>query len=132
MPFADAISVYGKTLPCETAVSYITGMQEQGVMSTIKHFAVNTRVCPSLRKFHDSTRDLSETFRKAVKQAQVGAIMTSYNPINGTHAANIRNLSGVIPTNGASGIVSDWVSTYSPIGSATSGLDLEMRETMLL
>lgn len=121
-------------LASETAVSYITGMQEQGVMSTIKHFAVNNQ--EYARHWVSSNIDertlheiYLETFRKAVEQAQVGSIMTSYNPINGMHAAEHPELiKGVIRGKwGFKGIVmSDWVSTYSPIASATSGLDLEM------
>ena len=121
-------------LASETAANYITGMQEQGVMATIKHFAMNNQ--EYARHWVSSEvdeRTMNEiylaTFRKAVQQARVGALMTSYNPINGTHAAENASL---IKRNlrekwGFEGIVmSDWVSTYTTLGSATSGLDLEM------
>ena len=120
-------------LASETAVQYITGIQEQGVMSTIKHFAANNeeydrhRVSSSVDE-----RTLNEiyfaTFRKAVEQAQVAAVMTSYNLVNGVHAAEDPWL---IKQNlrawGHEGIVmSDWTSTYTLLGCAKSGLDLEM------
>ncbi len=73
------------------AVGYISGMQKQGVSATIKHFLANNS--EFLRHDSDSVideRTLREiylpTFEAAVKQAHVGAIMDSYNLINGTHA----------------------------------------------
>lgn len=120
-------------LASETAANYIAGIQEQGVMSTIKHFAVNNQEYER----HQVSSNIDErtineiyfpTFRKAVEQAKVAAVMTSYNPVNGVHAAEN---SWLIKDNlrkwGFEGIVmSDWVSTYSTIGCAFSGLDLEM------
>lgn len=120
-------------LASETAVSYITGMQEQGVMATIKHFAANNQeydrhgVSSSVDE-----RTLNEiyfpTFRKAVEIANVAAVMTSYNPLNGVHAAES---SWLIRDNlrawGHQGIVmSDWTSTYTALGCLEGGLDLEM------
>src|SRR5215469_3153054 len=73
------------------AVNCIEGMQAQGVSATIKHFLGNNS--EFLRHDSDSVideRTLREiylpTFEAAVKQAHVGAIMDSYNFINGTHA----------------------------------------------
>ncbi len=120
-------------LASEMACSYITGMQEEGVMATIKHFALNNQeFSRHWNSSNASERVINEiyfpTFRKAVEKAKVGALMTSYNPLNGVHAAESEWL---IKQNlrkwGFEGIVmSDWRSTYSPIGCATSGLDLEM------
>lgn len=120
-------------LASETAVNYISGIQEQGVMSTIKHFAVNNQEYDRhMVGSNVDERTLNEiyfpTFRKAVEEAKVAAVMTSYNPVNGPHAAGN---SWLIKDNlrkwGFEGIVmSDWVSTYSTIECAFSGLDLEM------
>ena len=55
--------------------------------------------------------------------------MTSYNPLNGVHMAENRELiEGLIREQwGFEGIVmSDWLSTYTTIGCVESGLDLEM------
>jgi len=120
-------------LASETAVSYITGMQEQGVMSTIKHFAVNNQEYDRhMVSSNLDERTINEiyfpTFRKAVEKAHVAAVMTSYNPVNGTHAAeNADLIKGNLRKWGFEGIVmSDWISTYSPLDCALSGLDLEM------
>ena len=120
-------------LASEMATNYISGIQERGVMSTIKHFAVNNQEYER----HQVSSNIDErtineiyfpTFRKAVEKAKVAAVMTSYNPVNGVHSAEN---SWLIKDNlrkwGFEGIVmSDWVSTYSTIGCAFSGLDLEM------
>ncbi len=120
-------------LASETAVQYITGIQEQGVMSTIKHFALNNEEYDRHRVSSSADeRTINEiyfpTFRKAVEKAHVGAVMTSYNLVNGVHAAEDPWL---IKQNlrawGHEGIVmSDWTSTYTLLGCAKSGLDLEM------
>ena len=121
-------------LASETAVQYINGIQQQGVMATIKHFALNNQEYDrhAVSSGADE-RTMNEiyfpTFRKAVEQAHVGAIMTSYNPVNGQHAAENAwlindNLRGKWGFDGF--VMSDWISTYTPIGCAMSGLDLEM------
>jgi beta-glucosidase len=120
-------------LASETAVNYITGIQEQGVMATIKHFALNNQEYDRHATSSGADeRTMNEiyfpAFRQAVERAKVGAVMTSYNPVNGQHAAESAWL---IKDNlrkwGFEGIVmSDWVSTYTPIGAAMSGLDMEM------
>ena len=117
----------------ETAASYITGMQEQGVMATIKHFALNQQEFDRHGVSSNADeRTIQEiyfpTFRKAVEKADVAAVMTSYNLINGVHAAENpwlvkENLRGW----GFDGIVmSDWTSTYSTVGFIKGGVDFEM------
>lgn len=120
-------------LASETAVQYITGIQQQGVMATIKHFALNNQEYDRHRVSSGADeRTMNEiyfpTFRKAVEKARVGAVMTSYNPVNGQHAAeNGWLINDNLRKWGFEGFVmSDWVSTYTPIGCAMSGLDMEM------
>ena len=125
-------------LASETAVQYIRGIQSQRVIATIKHFALNNQEYD--RQWTNSVADertMNEiyfpTFRKAVEQAKVGAVMTSYNPVNGTHAAENDYLIGQLRSWGHEGIVmTDWISTYTAIGCLTSGLDLEMPYAMTL
>lgn len=120
-------------LASETAAKYITGIQKQGVMATIKHFALNNQEYDrhAVSSGADE-RTMNEiyfpAFRKAVEEARVGAVMTSYNPINGQHAAeNGWLINDNLRKWGFEGFVmSDWVSTYTPIGCAMSGLDMEM------
>lgn len=126
-------------LASETAVNYIEGIQSKRVMATIKHFALNNQEYARHQvNSQAGERAMNEiyfpTFRKAVEQANVAAVMTSYNPVNGTHAAESGDL---IKDNlrawGFEGIVmSDWRSTYTTIGCAESGLDLEMPQGFVL
>jgi beta-glucosidase len=69
------------------------------------------------------------TFEAAVKEAHVGAIMDSYNLINGQHATQDGSLNNLIAKKewGFEGIVmSDWDATYDGVAAANGGLDLEM------
>lgn len=120
-------------LASETASSYIQGMQDEGVISTIKHFALNQQEYDR----HGTSSNADErtineiyfpTFRKAVEVAKVGAVMTSYNPINGTHAAeNPWLVKDNLRKWGFRGIVmTDWTSTYNSIDFIKGGVDLEM------
>lgn len=117
----------------ETALHYIAGMQREGTMATIKHFAGNNaEYARRLANSMIDERTLNEiyfpVFRKAVEKGRVGAVMTSYNPINGVHAAeNPWLIKENLRAWGHKGIVmSDWGSTYPTMAALTSGLDLEM------
>jgi beta-glucosidase len=121
-------------LAARTAVAYIQGVQSHGVSTTIKHFMGNNQEYD--RHNGDSIideRTMREiylpTFEAAVKEAHVGAIMDSYNLINGVHMSQNGHLNTDIVKKewGFSGIMmSDWTSTYDAVAAANSGLDLEM------
>jgi len=126
-------------LASETAVAYISGIQEEGTMATIKHFAVNNQEYQRHQVGSQvGERVINElyfpTFRKAVEKAKVGAVMTSYNPINGTHAAeNAWLIRENLRKWGFEGLVmSDWGSTYSTVGCVQGGLNLEMGSAIVL
>jgi beta-glucosidase len=121
-------------LASHIAVGYIEGVQKQGVSATVKHFALNNEEYD--RHHIDSIvdeRTLRElylpAFEAAVKDAHVGAIMDSYNLVNGTHASqsSALNLHLAKQEWGFTGItMSDWNSVYDGLAAANSGLDLEM------
>ena len=125
-------------LASETAVQYIRGIQEQRVIATIKHFALNNQEfdrhgTASVADERTINEIYFPTFRKAVEQARVGAVMTSYNPVNGEHAAENKWLIDQLRGWGHEGIVmSDWTSTYTTLGSLNGGLDLEMPQGYVL
>lgn len=118
----------------ETAVNYVRGVQSQGVSATVKHFAGNNQEWD--RNFVSSDIDertlheiYLEPFRKTVVEGEVGAVMNSYNLLNGVHATenaylNIDVLRGMWGFKGI--LMSDWVSVYSTVGAINGGLDLEM------
>ena len=115
-------------------VGYITGMQQQGVSATVKHYIGNNS--EYLR--HDSDTNMDERtlheiylvpFEAAVKEGHVGAVMDSYNLLNGQHATQ----NGVINTeimrhdwHFPGTLMSDWDATYDGVAAANGGLDLEM------
>jgi beta-glucosidase len=117
-----------------TAAAYITGMQKQGVSSTVKHFLGNNS--EFLR--HDSDSIIDErtareiylpTFESAVKKGHVGAMMDSYNFVNGEHSTQNGYLNTEVTRKqwGFQGVMmSDWVATYDGVAAANGGLDLEM------
>ena len=117
----------------ETAVQYILGVQEKGVMATVKHFAANNQE----RARHTMSSDVDErtlqeiyfpAFRKAVQEGGVGAVMDSYNLVNSVHSTENAWMNKVVLRDqwGFEGIVmSDWTSVYSTIGAVNGGLDLE-------
>jgi len=121
-------------LTSNIAVGYINGMQEQGVSSTIKHYMGNNS--EFLRHDSDSIIDARAVreiylpaFEAAVKRAHVGAVMDSYNLVNGAHATqNVPlNIDIMRKEFGFEGtIMSDWDSTYDAVAAANGGLDLEM------
>lgn len=121
-------------LTSEIACQYIEGVQSRGVMATIKHFCGNNQEWSR----HHTSSDIDErtlqeiyfpAFRKAVQQAHVGAVMNSYNLVNGVHATENAWLNKTIlrDTWGFNGLLmSDWTSVYSVVNTANNGLDLEM------
>jgi beta-glucosidase len=127
-------------LASRIAVGYIEGMQSQGVSATIKHFMGNNSEFD--RHNTDSViddRTMREiylpTFEAAVKEAHVGAIMDSYNLINGAHMTQNGYLNTDIAKKewGFDGIMmSDWTSTYDAVAAANAGLDLEMPSGVFL
>ena len=121
-------------LTSEIANQYIQGVQSKGVMATIKHFAANNQ---EWNRHHASSnideRTLFEiyfpAFRKAIQEAHVGAVMNSYNLLNGVHATENEWLNVHVLRNtwGFDGLLmSDWTSVYSVVNTANHGLDLEM------
>jgi beta-glucosidase len=118
----------------QTAAAYIRGVQSQGVIATVKHFDANNEEYDR----HNVSSDMDErtlreiylpAFEAAVKEGGVGAVMNSYNLLNGVHATenkhlNLDILKGDWKFNGI--LMSDWDATYSAVGAANGGLDLEM------
>lgn len=118
----------------EVAKHYILGVQSQKVIATVKHFAGNNQEWDR----HDVSTDIDDltlheiylpAFEKAVKEAHVGAIMNSYNPLNSVHTSENKQLNIDILRKdwGFGGILmSDWNSVYSTVGAVNGGIDLEM------
>lgn len=74
------------------AGSYCKGIQDNNIVATLKHFVCNDQEHERMAVNSIVTeRALREIyllpFQIAIKMSQAGAIMTAYNQVNGTHAA---------------------------------------------
>ncbi len=115
-------------------VPYIEGVQSQGVIATVKHYALNDQEFNR----HNASADVDErtmreiylpAFEAAVTKAHADAVMNSYNLVNGVHATqneflNLKVLKGEWGFQGI--LISDWLATYDGVAAANNGLDLEM------
>lgn len=121
-------------LTSRLAVAYVRGVQRHGVGSCIKHFACNDqefeRMTISAEVDQRALREIHlQAFEAAVKEAGVWAVMSAYNRVNGTYAAESPELLGRIlkeewAFDGV--VVSDWFGAHSTVPAATAGLDIEM------
>lgn len=121
-------------LASRIVVPLIKGIQSQDVIATIKHFILNDQEYDRQRISSDADeRTLREIYlppyEASVREAKVGAIMDSYNLIDGVHATANSHLNNDIVKHdwGFDGIImSDWSATHDGIAAANGGLDLEM------
>jgi beta-glucosidase len=121
-------------LASRIVLGYIEGVQSEGVSATVKHFMGNN----SEYARHTTNAIIDErtmreiylpVFEAAVKEAHVGAVMDSYNLVNGAHMTQNSFLNSEVLKKewGFRGVLmSDWFATYDGVAAANSGLDLEM------
>ncbi len=89
-------------------VGYVNGVQSQGVLSCIKHYAVNSiefeRTTVSADIDERTLREIYlPSFEAAVKEAHVGSVMAAYNKVNGVYCAeNPHLLKDILRMTGAS------------------------------
>ena len=114
--------------------AFVRGVQSMGVSACVKHFALNNQ--ENFRFVGNSVADeraireiYLKPFETTVKEGKPGAVMSSYNRVNGTFACeNKWLLTDVLRTEwGFDGIVmSDWGGTHDRIAGIRAGEDLEM------
>ncbi|BBY03771.1 glycoside hydrolase family 3 protein [Mycobacterium seoulense] len=119
-------------LTATIAAESVEGIQQQRVISTVKHYSLNCN--ETNRHFLDAVIDPDAhresdllAFEIAIERARPGAVMTAYNKVNGTYAAaNDVLINRVLK--GAWGyrgwVMSDWGATPS-WECALGGLDQE-------
>ena len=109
----------------------IAGIQSAGVISTVKHYAINDQETD--RDTGNSIIDADAArisdlfaFEIAIEKSNPGSVMCSYNRVNGTHACeNPFLLTDVLRRDwGWKGyVMSDWGATHSTAAAANAGLD---------
>lgn len=116
-------------------VAFVRGVQDEGVLASVKHFAVNS--IEDTRHEVDVTideRTLRELylphFRRVVVEGRVASVMSAYNQVNGAYCdVNEHLLSEILAGDwGFSGFVeSDWIwGTHGDAEPVLAGLDIEM------
>lgn len=120
-------------LAARMVVPYIRGVQENGVATCVKHFALNnhevnrhnTNVVVDDRALYEI---YLPAFKAAVQEGGTWAIMGAYNLYKGQHACHNKYLLNDILKKewGFDGVViSDWGGTHHTMEAIQNGLDLE-------
>ncbi len=123
--------------PClvaKLAPSFVKGVQEQGVIANVKHFAANNQETDRNEiNEHIPVRALHEIyfpgFKACVQKGGVKTVMSAYNKINGESCAmNKWLLTEVLRDqwNFNGFVVSDWGGAYDQVQAAEAGNDVVM------
>jgi beta-glucosidase len=121
-------------LAARLGVAYIKGVQGEGVIPSVKHFAANNEEFERHRIDEQiDARTLHEiylpAFKAAVEEGGAWTVMSAYNKVNGLNCSmNAPLLHEILLGEfGFKGfIVSDWGSTYATAATVNAGMDLEM------
>ncbi len=115
------------------AAAEVRGIQSNPVIATVKHYVANSQETNRMTVSSDiDQRTLHEIYAapyEAAVRAGAGAVMCSYNRINGVYACQNRDTLTTILRHqfGFDGFVmSDWGATHSTVAAANAGLDMEM------
>ncbi|MBP0459694.1 glycoside hydrolase family 3 C-terminal domain-containing protein [Streptomyces montanisoli] len=113
----------------------IEGIQDQGVMAQVKHWAVynqetNRNTVSDNAVIDDRTvhEVYAAAFGTILDQAKPSSAMCSYSSVNGTYACENAYLNNILKKQfGFDGfITSDWGGTHSTVASANAGMDMQM------
>ncbi|ORT60933.1 glycoside hydrolase family 3 N-terminal domain-containing protein [Streptomyces sp. CB03238] len=120
-------------LAADLVAQEIRGIQDEGLIATVKHFALNNqekdRTTVDVRIGEQALHETELRGFEAAVAAGTGAVMGAYNKVDGVHACENRALlTGVLREMwGFDGwVMSDWDATHSTVPSLTAGLDMEM------
>ncbi|MFD8890602.1 beta-glucosidase [Streptomyces sp. NPDC059566] len=121
------------TLTADLVGELVRGIQDEGLIATVKHFALNNQehgrdtvdVIAAEQTLHETEL---RGFEAAVA-AGAGAVMGAYNKVNGVHACESKPLLDEL-LRGSWGfdgwVMSDRDATHSTVAAIGAGLDMEM------
>jgi beta-glucosidase len=115
----------------QMAGASIRGVQSNGIVSTVKHFALNSqetgRMVLNARMGEVALRESDLlAFQIAIEIGQPGSVMCAYNQVNGDYACeNQHLLTDVLRTDWSykGFVMSDWGAVHSTVKAANAGLD---------
>ncbi|MFI9770926.1 beta-glucosidase [Streptomyces sp. NPDC052415] len=120
-------------LTADLVAAEIEGIQGEGLVATVKHFALNNqerdRESVDVRVDERTMHEVELRGFQAAVDAGAGAVMGAYNKVNGIYACENKTLlTDVLRTQwGFEGLVmTDWFAAHSTQKALTAGLDLEM------
>jgi beta-glucosidase len=121
-------------LTADLASSFVKGVQDQGVGTSLKHYVCNNqeykRFSVNVEVAERALREIYLlAFERVVKEAEPWTVMAAYNRVNGTPATQNDYLLNQILRDewGYQGLViSDWGAIHDRVAALKSGLDLEM------
>lgn len=120
-------------LAADLVAAEIRGIQGEGLIATVKHFALNNqekdRQSVDVVVDEQTLHEVELRGFEAAVDAGTGAVMGAYNKVDGTYACESRPLlTGVLRDQwGFDGwVMTDWFAAHSTAAAITAGLDMEM------
>lgn len=122
----------------ELGAAFIQGVQQEGVGTSLKHFAVNNqeidRSCISVEVDERTLREYYlEAFRIAIKKGKPETVMCSYNKLCGIWCSENKWLLTELLKDewGYEGmVVSDWWAVHNPAKALAAGIELQMPQDL--
>ncbi|MEV0641437.1 glycoside hydrolase family 3 N-terminal domain-containing protein [Streptomyces sp. NPDC050619] len=120
-------------LASDLVAAEIEGIQGEGLVATVKHFAMNNqekdRMSIDVRVDERTMHELELRGFEAAVDVGAGAVMGAYNKVNGTFSCENKTLLTDILREqwGFEGwVMTDWSAAHSTKRAITAGLDMEM------
>ncbi|MEV0095517.1 beta-glucosidase [Streptomyces sp. NPDC050738] len=120
-------------LSADLVAEEIRGIQGEGLIATVKHFALNNqeqdRMSVDVRVGDQALNEVWLPGFEAAVDAGAGSVMAAYNRVGGTFACeNGELLTGILRErwNFDGWVMTDWYAAHSTLASITAGLDMEM------
>ncbi|MFP3989880.1 glycoside hydrolase family 3 C-terminal domain-containing protein [Streptomyces sp. E11-3] len=120
-------------LSADLVAEEIRGIQDEGLIATVKHFALNNqekdRMTIDVVAGDRTMRETELRGFEAAVAAGAGAVMGAYNKVNGTFACENRELLSDLLRKDwdfDGWVMTDWFAAHSTVAALDAGLDMEM------
>ncbi|MEV5610007.1 glycoside hydrolase family 3 C-terminal domain-containing protein [Streptomyces sp. NPDC052225] len=120
-------------LASDLVAEEIKGVQGEGLIATVKHFALNNqekdRMSIDVRADEQTMHELELRGFEAAVKAGAGSVMGAYNKVNGTFACENKALLTDLLRDQwhfTGWVMTDWFAAHGTVTGITAGLDMEM------